>query len=67
MKKIFVYLALLAATIVSFGCSEEEYDSRYKDPSKVSEASLDKLMPGCLLLANDWACSTYGRYFGYEP
>ena len=68
MKKILIYTALFASMFLAFsGCSEEEYDSRYKDPSKVSEASLDKLMPGCMLLANDWACSTYGRYFGYEP
>jgi len=68
MKKIFIYTALLFAAMFAFsGCSEEEYDNKYKDPSKVSEATLDKLMPGCMLLANDWACSTYGRYFGYEP
>ena len=47
MKKILIYTALFASMFLAFsGCSEEEYDSRYKDPSKVSEASLDKLMPG---------------------
>ena len=67
MKKIFIFFTLLASLFAFNGCSEEEYDSKYKDPSKVSEASIDKLLSGCLLCANDWACSTYGRYFGYEP
>lgn len=67
MKKIFLYSALLAAMVTFNGCSEDDFDSKYKDPSKVSEVTLDKMMSGCLLRANDWACSTYGRYFGYEP
>ncbi|MFR8359502.1 MAG: SusD/RagB family nutrient-binding outer membrane lipoprotein [Parabacteroides sp.] len=49
------------------GCSEDDFDSKYKDPSKVSEVTLDKMMSGCMLRATDWACSTYGRYFGYDP
>ena len=67
MKKICLYTALLAVITAFSGCSEEDFDSKYKDPSKVSEVTLDKLMPGCLLRANNWACSTYGRYFGYDP
>ncbi|RHR38684.1 SusD/RagB family nutrient-binding outer membrane lipoprotein [Parabacteroides sp. AF18-52] len=67
MKKIFLYSALLAAMVTFNGCSEDDFDSKYKDPSKVSEVTLDKMMSGCMLRANDWACSTYGRYFGYDP
>ena len=67
MKKIFLYSALLAAMVTFNGCSEDDFDSKYKDPSKVSEVTLDKMMSGCMLRANDWACSTYGRYFGYVP
>lgn len=67
MKKIFLYSALLAAIVTFNGCSEDDFDSKYKDPSKVSEVTLDKMMSGCMLRANDWACSTYGRYFGYDP
>lgn len=67
MKKIYLYSALLAAIVAFGGCSEDDFDSKYKDPSKVSEVTLDKMMSGCMLRANDWACSTYGRYFGYEP
>lgn len=67
MKKIFLYSVLLATMVTFNGCSEDDFDSKYKDPSKVSEVTLDKMMSGCMLRANDWACSTYGRYFGYDP
>lgn len=67
MKKIFLFTALLAAMSAFTGCSEEAYEEKYKDPNKVSTVTLDKMMPGTMLLANDWACSTYGRFFGYEP
>lgn len=67
MKKIFLYSVLLATMATFNGCSEDDFDSKYKDPSKVSEVRLDKMMSGCMLRANDWACSTYGRYFGYDP
>jgi hypothetical protein len=58
---------LLTAIFTFSSCSEEGYDEKYPDPGKASSVTLDKLMPGTMLYANDWACSGYGRYFGYEP
>jgi hypothetical protein len=68
MKKIISILFLTACVLFTFSsCEEASYDEKYPDPGKAASATLDKLMPGALLYANDWVCSTYGRYFGYEP
>jgi hypothetical protein len=48
-------------------CSEDAYESRYADPTKASEFTLDKLMAGTFLHANNFTMSGYSRYFGYEP
>ncbi|MDR1624231.1 MAG: SusD/RagB family nutrient-binding outer membrane lipoprotein [Tannerellaceae bacterium] len=68
MKKIISILLLAACVLFTFSsCEEASYDEKYADPGKAASATLDKLMPGTLLYANDWVCSTYGRYFGYDP
>jgi hypothetical protein len=68
MKKIISILLLTVCVLFTFSsCEEASYDEKYPDPGKAATATLDKLMPGTLLYANDWVCSTYGRYFGYEP
>lgn len=67
MKKLISILLLAACVTVFSSCSEESYDEKYPDPGKAASVTLDKLMPGTLVYANDWVCSTYGRYFGYEP
>jgi hypothetical protein len=66
MKKIISILALTAFVFAFSSCSEESYDEKYADPGKASTATLSQLMPGTMIYANDWCCSTYGRYFGYE-
>jgi hypothetical protein len=59
---------MLTAVVFAFnGCSEEDYESRYSDPNKVSEAQLDQLMSGTMLYSNNFFMSGYSRYFGYEP
>jgi hypothetical protein len=67
MKKIISILLLTAYMFAFNSCSEESYDEKYADPGKSSSATLDKLMSGTLLYANEWCCSTYGRYFGCDP
>ena len=67
MKKLAIFTTLLAALFAFNACSEEDYESKYRDPSKINSVTLDKLMSGTLIKANDWAMTTYGRYFGYEP
>jgi hypothetical protein len=67
MKKS-IYIIMLLTSVYTFSrCSEEAYEEKYADPNKVSEVSLDKLMPGTFLHANNFAMSGYSRYFGYEP
>jgi hypothetical protein len=67
MKNINLIILLLAVVFAFSSCSEESYDEKYADPGKASTATLDKLMSGTMLYANDFYCSTYGRYFGYDP
>ncbi|MDR0749129.1 MAG: SusD/RagB family nutrient-binding outer membrane lipoprotein [Tannerellaceae bacterium] len=67
MKKIISILLLTACVFTFSNCSEDSYDEKYADPGKAASVTLDKLMPGTMIYANDFYCSTYGRYFGYEP
>jgi hypothetical protein len=68
MRKVNSILLLLVACVFTFSnCSESSFDEKYADPGKSSTVTLDKLMSGALIYANDYYCSTYGRYFGYEP
>jgi hypothetical protein len=67
MKKIFSIITLLACVFALSRCSEIEYEEMYADPTKASDFTLDKLMPGTFLHANNFAMSGYSRYFGYEP
>lgn len=67
MKKIISITMLLACMFAFSRCSEDAYDDKYADPTKASEFTLDKLMSGTFLHANNFAMSGYSRYFGYEP
>jgi len=67
MKKLFIFTTLLSCVFAFNNCTDDQFDEKYPDPTKVTEASLDKLMSGTLLLSNNFAMSTYSRYFGYEP
>jgi hypothetical protein len=67
MKKIISITMLLACIFAFSRCSEDAYEDRYADPTKVSDVTLDKLMPGTFLHANNFSMSGYSRYFGYEP
>jgi hypothetical protein len=67
MKKNIFILILMISVFTFIGCTEEAYEKKYADPTKVAEISLDKLMPGTFLYANNFAMSGYSRYFGFEP
>jgi hypothetical protein len=59
---------MLLTCIFAFSrCTEEAYEEKYADPTKASDFTLDKLMSGTFLHANNFSMSGYSRYFGYEP
>lgn len=65
MKKI-LYIASLTLALASTGCTEEDFDSKYQDPSKVTTVSISNLMVGVFQKAKDYDTHTYNRYFGFD-
>lgn len=65
MKKI-LYIASLTLGLASTGCTEEDFDSKYQDPSKVTTVSISNLMVGVFQKAKDYDTHTYNRYFGFD-
>jgi hypothetical protein len=66
MKKI-VSLLLLTVMALSFSnCSEDAYDSRYVDPSKVTEANVPGLFTGVLMRCLDYSNYGYFRFFAVD-
>jgi hypothetical protein len=58
---------MLLVCIFTFSrCSDESFDSKYRDPGKAASVDIDKLFTGTLLWSKDWAMSTYNRFFGWE-
>jgi hypothetical protein len=67
MKKIISIIILLTCVFAFSRCTEEAYEEKYADPTKASDFTMDKLMAGTFLHANNFYMSGYSRYFGYEP
>lgn len=65
MKKI-LYITSLTLALASTGCTEEDFDSKYQDPSKVTTVSISNLMVGVFQKAKDYDTHTYNRYFGFD-
>lgn len=53
-------------SIILAGCSEEDFDSKYQDPSKVTSVSISNLMVGVFQKSKDYDTHTYNRYFGFD-
>ena len=65
MKKI-LYITSLTLALASTGCTEEDFDSKYQDPSKVTTVSISNLMVGVFQKSKDYDTHTYNRYFGFD-
>lgn len=65
MKKI-LYIASITLALASTGCTEEDFDSKYQDPSKVTTVSISNLMVGVFQKSKDYDTHTYNRYFGFD-
>jgi len=67
MKKIYLIMMLAVVGMLGFtSCSDEDYDSKYTDPSKTSTVSCDRLMTGVFLAGKQYSMSTYWRLFTFD-
>lgn len=66
MKKIVTAILLFASTCMLFNCSDDSFTEKYKDPTKASEISIEKLMTGVFLRSRDFSMAGYVRYFAYD-
>jgi hypothetical protein len=48
-------------------CSEEDFSSKYQDPSKVTSVTIEQVFTGVLEEANEFLRLGYGRYFVHDP
>ncbi|MDR2773800.1 MAG: SusD/RagB family nutrient-binding outer membrane lipoprotein [Tannerella sp.] len=67
MKKIIFSIVIASVMFVTNGCTDEDYDSKFLDPTKVTSVSVPKLMTGVFLRANSYTSYGYYRYFAFEP
>ncbi|HHU95754.1 MAG: SusD/RagB family nutrient-binding outer membrane lipoprotein [Bacteroidota bacterium] len=67
MKHIFtklLFIGIFALTMVA--CSEEDYSSKYADPSKTNDASCEKLMTGVFYAGREYTFNSYMRIFAWD-
>jgi hypothetical protein len=57
---------MFTCAVVLYNCSDDAYNEKYKDPTKVSEVSVEKLMTGTFLRCRDFSMAKYFRYFAYD-
>jgi hypothetical protein len=66
MKKYSI-IAMFALAVFTFcRCSDDAYNDKYADPSKVSEASVDKMMTGVLKAGSEFVTPNYWRFFAHD-
>ncbi|EGF52592.1 conserved domain protein [Bacteroides fluxus YIT 12057] len=66
MKKITSLIAIGALLFTASGCSEYDFDSKYEDPSKVTQVTISNLMAGVFQKVKDYDVYEYGRFFGFD-
>lgn len=59
-------LALVASAGFLASCSDDDYTSRYNDPSKTTTASCDKLMTGVFYAGKTYTYNTYWRMYTWD-
>ncbi|MDR1981536.1 MAG: SusD/RagB family nutrient-binding outer membrane lipoprotein [Tannerellaceae bacterium] len=66
MKKIIILLAASAVLLTFSACSEDDFTSKFVDPSKVTVAPTDKLFTGVLEKAGEFLRIGYGRFMLHD-
>ena len=58
----------LAAALLTgvAACTEEDFDSKYEDPSKVSSVTISNLMVGVFQKCKVYDTYEYNRFFGFD-
>ena len=67
MRTIFKTLIISFICIVLTNCTDEDFNSKYNDPSKVNDVTVGNLMTGVFQKAKDYSCYDYGRFFCLDP
>jgi len=68
MKNIILSLVITAITLGFVSCSDEDYTSKYLDPSKVTSVTIPGLMNGTFKrILDPYSMYGYVRYFATEP
>ncbi len=63
MKKINILLLVLIIVGSFYSCKDEDYSSKYNDPSQTSKVSCDALMTGIFKTGNTWLNPVYYRFY----
>ena len=66
MKKIYLYLTLLATALFFGACSDSQYTDRYDNPSLTTTASCDKLMTGVFYTGRVYTFNSYWRMYTWD-
>ena len=66
MKNIKIITLGLAALLSLGSCSDEDYTSKYEDPSQTTNASCDKLMTGVFYAGRKYIYNSYDRMYMWE-
>ncbi|MDR2773380.1 MAG: SusD/RagB family nutrient-binding outer membrane lipoprotein [Tannerella sp.] len=67
MKKIIFLLVTVSVMLGTNGCSDDAYNDKFIDPTKVTSVSVPNLMTGVFLRAGNYSTYGYYRYFAFEP
>ena len=66
MKKIYLYLCVLAAALYLGSCADSEYSDKFDDPSKTTIAYCDKLMTGVFYTGRVYTFNSYWRMYTWD-
>ena len=64
--KILSLVSLGAFLLTTSGCTDYDFDSKYEDPSKVTQVTISNLMVGVFQKVKDYDVYEYGRFFGFD-
>jgi hypothetical protein len=67
MKKIFYIVTAVALVAFLCRCSEDDFSDQYRDPSKVTQSTVEKFFTGVLQESNELLLPGYMRYLRTYP
>lgn len=65
MKKIYLLMAGIASMVMA-SCADDDYSSRYNNPSQTTTASCDKLMTGVFEAGRGYTLNSYWRMYTWD-